>query len=295
MAKNNNFQDFVTDIANAIRIKNNSTDLLNPQDFYKEILKIGGYTDYKNIEYLEVEYNVTTTASTTTLFYNLSNFTSVYIDGQMVSSVSKNYQFSKTGKHYVRYYGMTSIPNNAFYQCKNIISVAISKNITSIGNYAFYHCDSLEKVFMGDSVRSIGDIAFSYCKSLESIELSSGLTSIGGSCFYECNSLIEVICRAKNAPTWGDNSVFYSIGNRGKLIHPMNSDYSSWMFFLSYFNWNEVESNFTDNSIFEGSDIIVESVQQFTTHIGNAIRKVKGFNDNLMINPQDYYDNILSI
>ena len=34
MAKNNNFQDFVTDIANAIRIKNNSTDLLNPQDFY---------------------------------------------------------------------------------------------------------------------------------------------------------------------------------------------------------------------------------------------------------------------
>ena len=75
----------------------------------------------------------------------------------------------------------------------------------------------------------------------------------------------------------------------------MNSDYSSWMLFLSYFNWNEVESNFTDDSIFEGSDIIVESVQQFTTHIGNAIRKVKGFNDNLMINPQDYYDHILSI
>ena len=293
MAKNNNFQDFVKDIANAIRLKYNTTELFNPQDFYNKILGIGGYVDYNNIDYLEVVYNVTTTSSTTTLFYNFSNFTSVYIDGKQVSTISKNYQFSTTGKHYVRYYGMTSIPNNAFYQCKNIISVAIPKNVTSIGNYAFYNCNYLEKVVMSDSVKSIGDIAFSYCNSLESIELSSNLNYIGGSCFYECTSLREIICRTKNVPETGDQYVFYSVGSRCTLTHPMNADYSTWMILLRLYNWNEAETNFDNNNVFEGSDIIVESVQQFTTHIANAIRKVKG--TTATINPQNFYNEIINL
>lgn len=46
MAKNNNLTDFLTDVANAIREKKGTTDLINPQDFSSEIASIetGGGT-----------------------------------------------------------------------------------------------------------------------------------------------------------------------------------------------------------------------------------------------------------
>ena len=40
MAKNNNLTDFLTDVANAIRSKKGTTDLINPQDFSAEIASI---------------------------------------------------------------------------------------------------------------------------------------------------------------------------------------------------------------------------------------------------------------
>jgi hypothetical protein len=44
MAKDNNIQDFLTDVADAIREKKGTTDLINPQDFSSEIasLEVGG-------------------------------------------------------------------------------------------------------------------------------------------------------------------------------------------------------------------------------------------------------------
>lgn len=42
MAKNDNLKDFVTDVADAIREKKGTTDLINPQDFSAEIKSIEG-------------------------------------------------------------------------------------------------------------------------------------------------------------------------------------------------------------------------------------------------------------
>lgn len=44
MAKDNNIQDFLTDVADAIREKKGTTDLINPQDFSSEIssIEVGG-------------------------------------------------------------------------------------------------------------------------------------------------------------------------------------------------------------------------------------------------------------
>lgn len=42
MAKNDNLKDFLTDVADAIREKKGTTDLINPQDFHDEILSIEG-------------------------------------------------------------------------------------------------------------------------------------------------------------------------------------------------------------------------------------------------------------
>ena len=42
MSKQNNLTDFLTDVANAIRAKKGSTDLINPQNFSAEIAALSG-------------------------------------------------------------------------------------------------------------------------------------------------------------------------------------------------------------------------------------------------------------
>lgn len=60
MAKNDNLNDFLADVANAIRLKKGTSDLINPQDFSTEIESISGSGGGESsIEYLDVR-NVTT-------------------------------------------------------------------------------------------------------------------------------------------------------------------------------------------------------------------------------------------
>ena len=59
MAKNDNVKDFCKDIADAIRAKKGTSDLINPQDFSAEIKSISGGGGSEgggesNIEYLDV-------------------------------------------------------------------------------------------------------------------------------------------------------------------------------------------------------------------------------------------------
>ena len=42
MSKADNLKDFLTDVADAIRLKKGSTDLINPQDFSSEIASLSG-------------------------------------------------------------------------------------------------------------------------------------------------------------------------------------------------------------------------------------------------------------
>ena len=67
---------------------------------------------------------------------------------------------------YIQKHGVTSIDDNAFYNCYSLTAINIPDGVTSIGNSAFYYCYSLTAINIPDGVTSIGNYAFYYCREL---------------------------------------------------------------------------------------------------------------------------------
>ncbi len=128
-------------------------------------------------------------------------------------------------------YPVTSIENQAFYNCTALTSVTIPDSVTSIGNQAFYGCTSLTSITIPNSVTTIGynafngsniknvtaslnvisnmpksslqtinitdgttieNFAFQNCYNLTSITLPDSITSIGASAFDGCSKLKSI-------------------------------------------------------------------------------------------------------
>ena len=95
-------------------------------------------------------------------------------------------------KYRGRTMNVVGIGNNAFYDCKILISVIIPNSVTSIGSSAFSSCSNLPSITIPNSVTSIGRSAFADCSSLTSIIIPNSVTSIGRSAFADCSSLTSV-------------------------------------------------------------------------------------------------------
>ena len=85
--------------------------------------------------------------------------------------------------------------DKAFYNCKNLSSITMSKKLTSIGKAAFYKCTSLKKITINNKVNKIGTKAFYGCKKLKEITIrSTKLTSknVGSSAFKGINAKVKI-------------------------------------------------------------------------------------------------------
>ena len=87
---------------------------------------------------------------------------------------------------------VTSIGEEAFYDCSGLTSVDIPDGVTSIGSYAFYGCSGLTSVDIPDGVTEIGSYAFCGCSRLTSIDIPDGVTTIGGCAFSGCSRLTSI-------------------------------------------------------------------------------------------------------
>lgn len=114
-------------------------------------------------------------------------------------------------------YRVTSIGDEAFWNCIELTSIVIPNSVTKIGNLAFYMCWGATSLTLGNSVTSIGDQAFTCC-SFESIEIPGSVKEMGRNCFSKNNSLKSVTIL--NGVTKIGNYAFYSCSNLKSVTIP---------------------------------------------------------------------------
>jgi len=88
--------------------------------------------------------------------------------------------------------GVTEIPEDEFWECKELKEIVIPETVTIIPSGAFSYCTSLEKVCLPASVKEIQPQAFQGCSKLKSIEIPDGVPELTHSIFYRCASLKKI-------------------------------------------------------------------------------------------------------
>ena len=120
---------------------------------------------------------------------------------------------------------ITSIGDNAFYNCSELTSITISSSVTNISNSAFNECSGLISItvdsnndvydsrdncnaivetatntliagcvntIIPNTITSIGEYAFSGCYGLYEITIPNSVTNIGEGAFYKCTGLSSI-------------------------------------------------------------------------------------------------------
>ena len=137
----------------------------------------------------EVKANVATVAGAETygdFWYDILDDGTVEITDYSGSEENVDIPAEIDGK------SVTSIGDNAFYNCSSIISITIPNSVTSIGDYAFDCCLHLKSITIPNSVTSIGEFAFDNCRNLISVTIPNSVISIGKSTFEDCTSLTSI-------------------------------------------------------------------------------------------------------
>ena len=193
-------------VAPTIYVPADSVNVYKSAEGWKEFAIVG--YDFENGEIVEVQPN-------NQIWYTSSN-------GKVVTPYN-TYAFGANiksntytdGKGVITFDGdVTTIENNAFYNCTSLTSVDIPDSVTTIGNYAFYGCN-ITSVTIPDSVKTIGEQAFEYCRSLTS-----------------------VYCKATTPPALVGTYVFYGNGSGRKIYVPAGSVNA----YKSATNWSEYRS-----------------------------------------------------
>ena len=117
---------------------------------------------------------------------------------------------------------VTSIGVLAFSNCSGLTSVTIPNSVTSIGLGAFADCSSMTSIYIPNRVTGIGVEVFSGCSSLTSIYIPNSVTGIGGWAFRNCSGLTYIACKALTPPALGDE-VFSDVDHSIPLYVPSSS------------------------------------------------------------------------
>ena len=166
----------------------------------------------------------------TVVFYNLSGIQTPYdlgtcgdnltwslsTDGVLtISGTGAMYDFEQEGMPWGDYSEM-------------ITSLVIHEGVTTIGNNAFIYCGNLVSVMLPDSLTSIGDLVFQYCSSLTYITIPAGVTHIGWGVFSNCPWLDHITVDAGNTAYCSVDGVLFSKDMTQLIRFPENQGISTY-------------------------------------------------------------------
>lgn len=92
--------------------------------------------------------------------------------------------------------GTTRIEDDAFLQCKKLVSVSIPDTVEEIGMGSFGDCENLTSITFPPSLKLIDEMAFCGCKKLTEIEIPLGV-KIADNAFKDCPCKEEVMNKTK--------------------------------------------------------------------------------------------------
>ena len=88
------------------------------------------------------------------------------------------------------------LPEGAFYECKNLVTLNLKGNLKTVNEKTFYRCRRLKYLnveYEGyTGISSIAPYSFAYCAALTEIRLDEGVNEIPEGAFYSCSALRTV-------------------------------------------------------------------------------------------------------
>lgn len=195
MAKTDNLGDFLKDVADSIRTKTGTTELINAQDFSNKILNIsGGENTLKNL-----------LDATKSCYYLFNGYKGTSVDDLIQPNDTENVttmvsMFRECSK-------LTSIPQlstknvtnmyGMFYNCSKLTTIPqLSTSKVDNMNNMFSGCSSLESIPLLDTSKvTYMDSMFNGCSSLKSILMTGMKVSfdISASTKFEKTDLLIIL------------------------------------------------------------------------------------------------------
>ena len=164
-----------------------------------------------------------------TLYYNIVNGEASITCPSQLGNTYPYYGYSRpTGNLIIPdsvlydgvFYTVSSIGENAFYNCTGLLSLIIPNTVTMIGHGAFSSCSGLMcSLDLPSNITFIGNYAFYGCSGLTgSLDIPS-VTNIGESAFYGCSGLTGSLI-IPNSITYICNNAFYECSGLTSLVIP---------------------------------------------------------------------------
>ena len=127
---------------------------------------------------------------------------------------------------------VTTIGDNAFYNCKLTNGLTLPSSLSKIGVSAFNNCTGLQSVVIPEGVTNIGNFAFYECSSLLSVTIPSTIKTLGIESFKRCTKLATVNYNAKNVSTSYSSTEYYSETSEYERVNPFYRDQALTTFII---------------------------------------------------------------
>ena len=237
-------------------------------------------------------YSLTYSFNSTSLSYSVNGYSNITESDIVV--IPDTYDDGINGSHPV-----TSIGENAFYNCSGLTSVTIGNGVTSIGRNAFFgtayynnesnwqdsvlyigkHLIKAKTSISGNyeiksSTLTIADYAFYGCSELTGVTISGSVTSIGNYAFYNCTSLQSIVIFAEIPTTLGANAIPSNV----QSIYVAQSSKAAYQ---AATNWNAFASKIVSDNLYlsfvrfntKNKEYISEQVSKSKDYTDAAIEK----------------------